>query len=182
MPSTLVNFLGAPGVGKSTSSAYIYSRLKSIPINCEEVKEYIKLWTYDGRKNDDYSQIYIMAQQIRAESLLLNKVEYICTDSPVLLSMYYSRFSPPVLRDNINSMVKAYYKQLNLDGHKVVNIFLNRSKPYLAVGRWQTAEESDIMHNEIYNMLTDLDVDFYMYDTDRESLDVLYFQLLNNVL
>lgn len=38
----LINFFGAPGAGKSTASAYIFSKLKMAGVNAEYVPEFAK--------------------------------------------------------------------------------------------------------------------------------------------
>ena len=38
----VVNLTGAPGAGKSTGAAYVFSQLKMRGINCELVTEYAK--------------------------------------------------------------------------------------------------------------------------------------------
>ena len=43
MKKTLfVNLFGAPGVGKSTGAAYLFSKLKMLGVDCEYIGEFAK--------------------------------------------------------------------------------------------------------------------------------------------
>jgi hypothetical protein len=178
--STIINFHAGPGTGKSTSSAYLYSLFKSIPLNAELVREYVKIWTYDGRQISPYDQIYFMCKQIRYESMLFNKVDYIITDSPVLISLYYSIFcSPPAIAEGVEQMVKSYYKQSELDGHKHVHIFLNRTKPYLQIGRFQGEEAAKLIDKQMHEMLVLYNIPFIECGTSQQELDKLFNSIIN---
>ena len=43
----VVNLAGAPGAGKSTGAAYIFTRLKQLGVNCELVGEFAKDKTWE---------------------------------------------------------------------------------------------------------------------------------------
>lgn len=88
----VINLFGSPGSGKSTTAAGLYYNLKIRDYHCEMVREYIKSWAWEGRKPNEYDQVYIFGKQAKYESLLYGKVDYIITDSPLVLSGFYEHY------------------------------------------------------------------------------------------
>ena len=92
MRKTLViNLFGGPGVGKSTMCASIFSKLKILGFECEMATEYVKdiVWEESFKKLEN--QIYIFGKQHARVHRLLNKVDIVITDSPLLKSRVYDQ-------------------------------------------------------------------------------------------
>lgn len=146
--TTIINLYAGPGSGKSTSAAHMYAELKREGVNAELVREYVKDWAWDNRKLSTYDQIYVMGKQVRRESMLYGKVDFIVTDSPVLQGVYYAeKYSPPAVLNGVRSCVSAFLHQAAVDGHIHHHVFLTRSKPYQRAGRYETetaAREADV--------------------------------------
>lgn len=173
--TTIINLYGGPGTGKSTSAAYLYYLLKANNFNVELVREYVKDWAWEKRNITNYDQIYFLGKQVRRESLLYGKVEWIVTDSPVLMNLYYAnRYCPPVLADGIKSATLSFYDQAEKDGHKHFHIFLKRNKPYLSEGRYQTEVEAKDIDQGIKTMLQDLKFDVIDSMPDESVLQELF--------
>lgn len=167
----IINLYGGPGTGKSTSAAYLFARLKMQGSNAELVREYVKDWAWDGRKVNDYDQIYLLGKQVRRESMLYGKVDDIVTDSPVMLSAYYAaKFSPPDISHGVQEIVKGFYQQAKKDGHRHEHIFLCRSKAYNPKGRFQTEDEAKKIDEELANFLLKLDVNPTWCSTEMDDL------------
>lgn len=146
----IINLYCGPGGGKSTSASYLYYLLKSQGANVELVREYVKDWAWEARKINTYDQIYFLGKQTRRESMLYGKVDYIVTDSPVMMGSYYAdKYCPKLLADGIRAATKAFYDQAEQDGHKHHHVFLKRSKPYNPSGRYQSEEEAKGMDVEL---------------------------------
>ena len=179
--STVINLYGGPGTGKSTSAAYLFYLLKSQGKNAELVREYVKDWAWEGRNISTYDQIYLLGKQVRRESILYGKVDYIVTDSPIMLGIYYaSKYSSLSVSEGVRAMTLAYYRQAAEDGHKHVHVFLERSKPYNPLGRFQSEDQAKNIDNGVYGMLADLRIPFVKCSTDREHLDQLLTDLKVN--
>lgn len=177
--TTVINLYGGPGTGKSTSAAFLYYLLKETGTNAELVREYVKDWAWEDRKINTYDQLYLMGKQIRRESLLYGKVDYIVTDSPVLLGVYYSQInSPPDVHTGVYHSVLGYYAQAKKDDHCHVHVLLRRSKPYNRAGRWQTEHEARDIDLKIADLLQRLDMQYIECDTDEKSLR----DLLNGIV
>lgn len=144
--TTCINLFGGPGTGKSTMAASIFAELKNRGKSVELVGEYVKKWAWQGRQVKPTDQIYILGKQASAEASLYGKVEYIVTDSPVLLSGAYALLQPNHKCDYVSEAALAY-TSAHSDEVQYFNILLQRNKPYDTRGRYESeteAKERDI--------------------------------------
>lgn len=159
--TTIINLYGGPGTGKSTSAAYLYYLLKSEGKSVELVREYVKDWAYEKRVISNYDQIYFLGKQVRRESMLYGKVDWIITDSPIMMNLYYAqKYCPSSLSEGIRAASLSMYKQAAEDGNKHIHVFLKRIKPYLAEGRYQKEEEAKEIDVELHQLLQNLKISF----------------------
>lgn len=86
----IINLFGAPGAGKSTGAAYVFSQLKAAGVNAELVTEFAKDKVWEGTKAVFENQAYIFGKQYFRISRLEGKVDVVITDSPILLSAFYN--------------------------------------------------------------------------------------------
>lgn len=145
------NFLGGPGVGKSTVAAEVFSLMKRKLYSVEHVGEYVKSWAYAERDVAPLDQFYLQAKQMHYEYRFLKAgVKNIVTDSPVILgSIYATQELKPTLR-LISDVYDTYYPS--------INIFLVRGdKPYITAGRYQDKERAmeidDKIQDEVPNLV-----------------------------
>lgn len=134
----VVNLFGAPGAGKSTGAAYIYSKLKMHGVNAELVTEFAKDKTWENNSEVFKNQAYIFGKQYLRLSRLDGKVDVVITDAPILNSAFYNE--SPVLGKDFNRVVRHTF-----DSYSNINYFILRDKLYNPVGRSQTMEQSDQM-------------------------------------
>jgi hypothetical protein len=139
--TTIINFWGGPGSGKSIAAAQAYIDLSKLGYGVELIREYIKDWVWEDRKRFTLDQTYIMGKQMRREQVCLGQVDYIATDSPVWLSAFYDEYYCDH-GDVIKNVVKEYYRQLLDNGHDIVHFFMNRSGTYNPKGRYETEEDA----------------------------------------
>lgn len=136
----VINMLGGSGIGKSTAAAGLYHEMKNRGCNVELVREYVKMWAWTGHKVGEYDQLYIFGKQARSEYMLYGKVDYIVTDSPIILSPVYEKFY------NGESMVEdsaiKFLRRAEKNGVKHVNFLLSRTKPFNPDGRYETEEQA----------------------------------------
>ena len=172
MKTTIINLYGGPSVGKSTSAAYLYYLLKAQGKNVELVREYVKDWAWEGRKFSVYDEIYFLGKQVRHESMLFGKVDWIITDAPVYMTAYYaSLYCSPKLAHGVAEAAQAFYKQAADDGHQHIHLMLKRTRPYNAEGRYQTEEEALQVDTGIKEMLQKLEVPVMDTGTEPKDLD-----------
>lgn len=149
----VINLFGTPGAGKSTGAAYIFSRLKMYGQNVELVTEFAKDKVYEENPEVFKNQLYIFGKQSFKMSRCKDKVDYIITDSPLLLSAFYNE--DPVLGDIFNDMVERVF-----NSYENLNFFIERVKPYNSSGRFQTESESDQMVTPLKEMLDKYNVEY----------------------
>lgn len=159
MGSVLINFLGSPGSGKSTLGTQLYTELKIRGYEVEFVNEFVKTWTYTGRKVNKFGQYYIFGMETENQSRLFNKVDFIIADSPVLLTSFYQQHYW-----GSNTLIipaKEFYKFAEEEGVEVVNIFIDRKYKYNPKGRFQTEEESEEVKVKLLQFLKDNDYEYH---------------------
>jgi hypothetical protein len=147
----LVNFFAGPGAGKSTTSAYVFAKLKMAGVRAELVGEQAKDYVYDKSLDKLDNQILLLGKQFqRTKRLAEGNVEVAISDSPFALSIMYGRD-------------RAYGKELTALVRKLeslypdtLNIFVKRVKPYQKFGRLQTAEKAAGLDQEALSLVTTL--------------------------
>ncbi len=170
----VVNLFGAPGAGKSTGAAYIFSNLKIAGVDAELVTEFAKDTLWDGAKEPFKNQVYMLGEQYYRMSRLVGKVDVIVTDSPLPLSIYY----------NQNKSLSPHFDKLVIDVFNTfnnMNYFVNRLKCYNQNGRFETEAESDEVAKSIKRILKKYSIQHtsvfgdqpFYYDMTREILNNL---------
>jgi hypothetical protein len=149
--SIVINLFAGPGAGKSTACAQIYSDLKWQGINCEMALEYAKDKVWEESVKLLENQDYIFGKQLHRINRLINKVDVIITDSPLLLSIIYDASKSENFKKHV---IEIHNRFENF------NFFIEREKPYKEVGRTQNAEEAKIIDNQIINLLDELGISY----------------------
>jgi nicotinamide riboside kinase len=86
----VINIFGSPNSGKSVLASYIFSQLKTKGCNCELVQEVAKDIVYEKSKYKIWNQPYVFGRQLDRMIRLVEDVDVIITDSPILLSYIYT--------------------------------------------------------------------------------------------
>lgn len=158
----IINFFGGPCSGKSTISSLVFYNLKSMHLECELVTEYAKDLVWEESFKKLKNQIYVFGKQHNRIWKLLDKVDYIVTDSSILNSIIYDLDNNEKLQELI---IYEFNKLNNL------NFFLNRKFNYNSKGRIQTEEESIQLDNKIKETLNNNKIDFVeVYSDDVEKI------------
>ncbi len=143
MTTTVINLFGGSGVGKSTVAALLFANMKMRGLHVELVREYVKLWAWSGKQVRPSDQIYLLGKQSAYESLLYGKVDYIVTDSPVILAGAYAEWHSGDEGRYVTEAAKAYYG-VSSSTHEVryANYVLNRDGQFDPRGRYETEQEA----------------------------------------
>lgn len=172
--STVINLFGSAGSGKSTGAAFIFSMLKLYGLNVEYVNEYAKdkVWEENHTVFQPKNQPYIFGKQLYKIHRLLDKVDYVITDCPLLLSNIY--VSDAEVGMSFKETVRSYFTSM-----ENLNYFIKRVKIYNPVGRNQkSSEEAD-------KILPDLMYELNTYANDYSTVDgnlTGYLQILSAIL
>ena len=144
--TTILNFYGGPGTGKSTSAALAFATLKQGGVNAEITLEYAKELTWAGQKITTLRQFELFGEQSLRLVRLLGQVEVIVTDSPLLLGEFFARWygSEPVA-DALKHARTAFEFEAGLAGHTQMHVHLRRTKPFNPKGRNESEETARAM-------------------------------------
>lgn len=162
----VLNLYGAPGAGKSTAAAYLFSQLKMLGYNCEYVTEYVKDKVYEQAVEVFKNQAYIFGKQYFRMTRLIGKVDLIITDSPLLLSKLYNQNEE--LGEKFEELVAHVARQQNS-----MNFLLKRVHRFQKTGRIHNEEAANIIENGLESFLKLNDVDFDVMDGDISSYSVI---------
>jgi nicotinamide riboside kinase len=86
----VINVIAGPGAGKSTLASGLYHEAKRRGWNVELVTEVAKDLVWEGRTVALSNQAYVFGRQMQRLHRLDGHVDYVITDSPVLLSAIYA--------------------------------------------------------------------------------------------
>jgi ABC-type oligopeptide transport system ATPase subunit len=140
--TTVINLFGGSGCGKSTTAALLFARMKLMGCHVELVREYVKYWAWNDRKVKEYDQLYLLGKQSAYESMLYGKVDYIVTDSPILLAGMYQEYRSDGRDTYVGEAALEFMKQAQCSGVVYKNFILERNKPFDPRGRWETEDQA----------------------------------------
>lgn len=110
--TVVINLFGEACTGKSTHATGLYSLMKKKGYSVELIREWVKDVFYEGHGSmwKLGNQYKITGEQIEATDRLIDKVDYIITDSPILLGALYARLynKDYNLHDSIKSRFETY--------------------------------------------------------------------------
>lgn len=173
----VVNLFGVPGAGKSTGSAYIFSKLKLEGINAELITEFAKdkVWEENSEVFKPDNQCYLFGKQFYKMSRCRDKVDVIITDSPLPLSILYNKST--VLGEDFNKTVmNCFYSFDN------ISYLLLRDKPYNSKGRLQTEIESNALKDPLMNLLKNRNIDYQIRKGNVEEYSKIADYIIQNCI
>lgn len=171
--TVVINLLGGSGLGKSTTAAALFAEMKMKGFHVELVTEFVKNWAWQGRIPTGFDQVYLFGKQAQSESRLYHKVDFIVTDSPLLLSGFYEQYhlKREIVFPAIVNFLK-YAKENNIF-HK--NFLLTRNKSFDPRGRFETEEQAKTVDLELRHWLSKNNIEYNIISSeDRERVkDIL---------
>lgn len=159
----VINGYGGPGAGKSTACMEITAALEKAGYGAEYVQEYAKELVYD--KNIEMldgsakNQFEILKEQTRRVDRLYDQVDFIVTDSPILLNEIYNKELTPEYRDIVGKIQNSYSN---------FSFFIERDvSNFEEEGRIHNLAESIQKDQEIRDMLLDNDIKYKTYNHEN---------------
>jgi hypothetical protein len=166
----VINLLGGSGLGKSTTAALIFGELKLLEQSAELVQEYAKEWAWAGKKITPDDQEHITDEQWNREARLYGKVDFIVTDSPLVLGAVYQGYYSGV--DPIFEKIDNRIKLAEKEGIVYMNFLLARNKKFNPKGRFETAEQAKEVDGYLKEYLTKKQIPFHsITSNDRERVN-----------
>ena len=170
----VINLWGGPGCGKSTTATGLFSLMKMRGHRVELVTEYAKDLTYEEDWTMLNRQDLILPEQLKRQQRLLNKVDYVITDSPLPLNIIYA-----------NEQLKNdffFYDQVlaQFEQFENFNVLLKRVKPYSHYGRKETNDKAIEIDHDIKSLLDNNQIAYHRVRGDEDSPVIIYNMLFNN--
>ena len=171
----IINFFGGPGTGKSTTSSGLFYQMKKNNLNCEYVTEYAKELVWEERFNIiNNDQLYILARQHRYIDRLRDKVDYVVTDSPLLLSAIYADHNKGqnnLLKDDEGLLLFQSLVLRLFNKYDNYNFFLLTTEfQYWMTGRIQEKTESTVLDEKIFDFLVENKIRFRCIEGNDEDV------------
>lgn len=167
-----INIFGGPGSGKSTLAAGVYTLLKMHHIEIELIPEYPKDLVYEERFKTLENQLYVWAKQFQRMYRTKDQVDGIITDSPLAMCLAYC-----------NNWKIDLEKQI-MDSHRLfkdMNFYVNRSKHYTGVGRYQTQDEAIEKDKDILKVMNDHGIVYTCVDCDMYGINSVARLILEKI-
>lgn len=174
----VINLFGAPGAGKSTVAAGLYHLMKAEGLIVEFAQEYAKelVWAHAGGMPGETppamrDQLSIFAEQNRRLERIRDHVDYVVTDSPLLMSSIYAPENyPRSFHGFVLDMFRTYDN---------VNFFLERIIPYQNTGRLHTEEQSQLLGASMSLRLQEWHIPFEGLPGGAEAPENILNRILN---
>ena len=166
--SLVINLIGGPGCGKSTTMAGVFYKLKKNGVNWEMATEFTKdkVWEEDYRMLDD--QLYIIAKQFHRISRLIDKVDIVIMDTSLLSSIIYDKSGSQALKQLCIEMFNQFNNMV---------FFIDRSDiKYHTEGRVESFERSQEIDEKYKNLMEECNIP-YTTVTNEECVDVIFKKL-----
>lgn len=177
--TTVINLFGGSGIGKSTTAAHLFAEMKYAGHHCELVREYVKTWAWQKRQVGPFDQMYLLGKQSKYESVLYNLVDYIITDSPLLLCPIYERYHTG--KDLISPAALNFIRDAEENGVKHVNFLLKRNKKFDSRGRYETLDGAIKVDDYVKAYLLENNIPFVeLTSDDRERVPEILNTLFNS--
>jgi hypothetical protein len=165
----VINFYGGPSSGKSTAAAGLFYRMKMLGYEVELTDEFAKECVWEGNIPMLQDQLWVLAHQHRKILRLAGKVDYIITDSPVLLSpLYREKYSGPLYSDLIDRIALEIY-----DKYHNINFMLTRPETFEQNGRAQDKELSIQIDTEIVSQFHRLGISYDVLGSNDPAEEAL---------
>lgn len=148
----VINLIAEPSAGKSTLASELFAKMKWLGYEVELVSEYAKELVWEQRNETMKNEVYLFGKQHHRLFRLKEKVKFIITDRPLILSILYNNIYGDKSQEFTN-LVKHEVNKFNN-----INFLLKRTKPYNPNGRNQSENEAREFGKIINDLLVEHEV------------------------
>ncbi|SOK58405.1 hypothetical protein [Yersinia phage fHe-Yen9-04] len=171
----IINLVGGPCCGKTTTAAGLFAKMKlHTKQQVEIVTEVIKDYVYDENKMAMQDQVLITANQNHRLFRLQGKVDFVVSDASLLNGIVYNEFYND--QENISSIVSIQlYEQ-----YQNIVFLLPRKPEYDQYGRTQSLEEAKVIDQLFVENLDNLNVPYIdMRQYTHEEMPTRILEILS---
>jgi len=168
----LVNLLGGPGAGKTTTMCGVMYKLKVAGVVSEIAPEYAKDLVWEGRQDTLTNQIYVTGKQLQRIERVNGEVDVVITDSPLITGCFYKpEWYPDEFDDFVVHVLKTRFHSMNY--------YINRVKPYVEKGRNQNESEAREVDRIVHNFLDKHDIPYRIVDGNENSVNEIVPEVIS---
>jgi nicotinamide riboside kinase len=179
MKTKVINFVGAPSVGKTTMSALIFAELKHMHKTAELVQEYAKILVWQQRFEELDNQYQVSMEQYKMLKAVDGKVEYAVMDSPLFVGMFYNR----TYETNVCNVEKTEAMILSkMAEFENIYIYLERNEefPYEKQGRVHNEEQSRQIEKQMLELLEEHNIKYLRVQSSKRSIPMIMEYIKNS--
>jgi hypothetical protein len=157
----------------STTAAGLFNMMKMAGFNCELVTEYAKDLTWSDSQKALAYQPYVMANQQWRVERLNGLVDYVITDSPIILSSVYCE----------DTMPQCFHEYILWEHNRFpsINFYIERCKPYSSIGRNQTEKEANLIGEKIKEKIKKWNIEFHMILSGDGTAAITAFSYISSL-
>jgi hypothetical protein len=166
----VINIFGPPSAGKSTVASGLFFLMKINKMRVELVTEFAKELVLEGRESVFGDQNYIFAEQLRRERRLEGQYDFVITDSPILLPLFFELRETPVEKRNPNfppMVMEEFSKRTNF------NYLLKRKHGFEKAGRRHDERQSEDIDGELRGFLSASNVPIMELEATPRTPEIL---------
>ena len=156
----IINIAGGPGTGKTTVAAKVFSQLKAMGYDVENVSEFAKELVWEGRSEAFNDRLYMHSEQNHRLMQMNGKLDYIITDSPLFLTSVYNSY---YLKDKFPKSYNDMIDLATIETFKLYNnrvYLLERETSYNVVGRRENQNEANDIDKGIREYLINNNIEY----------------------
>lgn len=172
----VINLFGSSGSGKSTNAAGLAYELKTEGFKVEIITEYAKELCILNSEHLLENQIWVFANQYQKMKYLSEELDFVITDSPLLLSSFYG-IKYNYKFKNLFPLIKDVYNSFDN-----INLFLEREHSWDPYARVQTEEESNKDSETLKSFLKEEGISYTIFKTGRYLPAILKKYIIDNNL
>ena len=160
----VINLFAGPSGGKSATALELAGILKRKGISCEYVGERAKDLTWEENLLALNCQPAILGDQIARLHRIYGKVDFIVTDSPLLINLLHDGFG-------VTKLYKKYVVEIfNVFDNENILLVSDRDKrPHESEGRVETKERAKEMDKENAAILNDNKIKFVTFNLHENT-------------
>lgn len=151
--TTVINIIGGPGTGKTTIAAGLYAQLKRLGYDVENIPEFSNELVFEEHFSTFNDRLYMHAIQNHRLFIMKGKLDFIITDSPLLLTSIYNKF---YLKDKMpvsyNEMIDLAVKE-TFNFYHNVTYYLGRDTNYNVIGRRENEADAIVLDQLVLDYL-----------------------------
>lgn len=174
----VINILGGPGVGKTTIANELFIRLKKLGKDVEAVSEFAKELVWEKRSEAFDDRLYMHAEQNHRLMMMNNNLDYIITDSPLILTSIYNNY---YLKNKFSKKYNAMIDEMSIQTWNLYNnitFYIERKADYNNVGRRESQKQAIDIDLKIKKYLKDHNIEYIKIKDRDNAVD----EILNNIL